>query len=79
MNKEYLMHMVMHEETLNIMYLTSIIVTPINILVMIPLLISASLFMCIELKRTLDINPTALIISIGSCKDTILKGADPGL
>ena len=53
----------------------SIVMIPSNILTMMPLLISAALFLCLEFKKMLDANPSTPVLSIGSVQNYITKGA----
>ena len=75
MNLQYVQSMAMQEEMLNLTYLVSIAMSPANILVMMPLLVSGGLFLCMEFKKILDANPNTPVISIGAIKENIIRGS----
>jgi len=54
----------MTEEFMSITYLMTTVLSPSNILIMMPLLITAGLFLCVEAKKMLDANPSIPVLSM---------------
>ena len=75
MDMQYVQGIAQHEEMLNLTYLMSTIPSGTNILIMMPLLISGGLFLCMEFKKILDVNPNTPGLSIGAVKDNIMRGS----
>jgi hypothetical protein len=53
----------------------SIALSPSNVLIMMPLLVAAGLFLCAEFNKMLQANPNTPVLSIGKIQEYIVRGA----
>ena len=75
MQMDYAQHLVFLEEFQNLTYMMSISMSKGGLFLNTPVLVGTILTLCLEFKKILDRNPSTPILSIGSLKDKILKGA----